>query len=42
MAEFHLNHVAIVPREAVRKLFEAMLQADRDHIGALEHELARF
>jgi len=41
MAEFHLTHVAIIPRTAVRKLFEAMHKADRDHTTALDLELSR-
>jgi rubrerythrin len=39
LAQFHLSQAAAFTQEGYRRLFEAMLAADRDHVGALRSAL---
>ncbi len=42
LVDFHVARMAQFHESATKKLFAAMLAADRDHIGALKRKLAEF
>ena len=41
LARFHMENAAVFNRVEHRKLFHAMMNADRDHVGALQAALER-
>ena len=42
LSEFHLANTMCFPDESNKKLFQAMMAADKDHVGSLKKALANF